>query len=482
MTDSPVIHWFRRDLRLTDNLALREALKTRQPVIPLFIVDPALRRGEKFGLPRLKFMLDGLSALDDLLREYGTRLLVRHGDPREMLPALVDQTGATAVYFNRDYTPYAARRENVLKDRLRVPFIGCDDAMLHPPDTIKTKGEGKPYTVYTPYRNQWFELPKPAPAMGVIEGKRFHTLEGVENSGVPTLAELGFSATIPVPTAGELVARKRLVEFTSGAIFTYAEDRNRLIPNPFDEPPPQGTSYLSPYLRMGMISPRQMFDAAKQAWNHAETSAQRHSVEVWMSELAWREFYMGILYHFPQVYHTSFRPEFEKVEWRSDADDFQRWSNGQTGFPIIDAAMRQMNAIGWMHNRARMIVASFMTKDLLLHWRMGENDFMQKLIDGDPAANNGGWQWAAGTGTDAQPYFRIFNPVSQSQKFDPRGEYIRYWIPELRDVPDKHIHAPHEMAIPPTGYPPPMVDHAWARQRTLDAFKAVKQETDSGKY
>lgn len=475
MTDQPVIHWFRRDLRLGDNLALREALKRGAPVIALYIFDPNLLKSKRNGLPRLSLLLQGLHAVDEGLRTYGTRLLVRHGDPRAVLREVVEETGAKTVYFNRDYSPYAVRRDEQISADLGVEMIGCDDAVLHAPGDIM-KSDGKPFVVFTPFKNRWKDAPKPAIAGGEIENRQFHTLDGFDTPDLPTLHNLGFEKTFRVPIpAGETAAKARLKAFASNGIFSYAVTRNRLIPNPFDDPPPEGTAYISPYLRLGMLSPRQAYAAAQDALTQADDADQRHSIEVWMTELAWREFYLHILYHFPHVLTSSFQPDYDRVPFRDDDDDFDKWAAGITGYPIVDAAMRQMNTIGWMHNRARMIVASFLTKDLLIYWRRGDDLFMQKLMDGDPAANNGGWQWVASTGTDAQPYFRIFNPVSQSKQYDPTGAYIRYYVPELRDVPDKHIHAPWEMDTPPADYPPPMVDHAIARQRALDAYKSVRR-------
>lgn len=473
----PVIHWFRRDLRLSDNLALRAALKTGQPVIPLFIFDPALLKGERFSPARLKFMLDGLLALDESLKPYGTRLLIRYGSPIPVLRDLIDAVGASALFYNRDYSPYASKRDGQLSQALSVEIHAFDDALLHPPGQILS-GSNAPYTVYTPFKRRWLEQPKPVVESGAIPNKQFHSLEGLDNPSVPTLRDLGVGETIDTPPAGEKIARQRLERFIERGIFRYSQRRDHLAINPFTDDDPT-TSALSPYFRFGMISPRQAYHAAMNARREASTDAERESVDVWISELAWREFYTHILYHFPHVYNTSFRPEYEQVEYRHAPDELKRWRDGETGYPVVDAAMRQLNALGWMHNRARMIVASFLTKDLLIYWREGDVTFMQCLIDGDPAANNGGWQWSAGTGTDAQPYFRIFNPVSQSQKFDPDGAYIRHWLPELRDVPTKFIHAPWEMETPPANYPRRIVDHAFARERTLRAFKAVKQEETS---
>lgn len=466
-----VIHWFRRDLRLGDNTALNAALAMGAPVIPVFIFDPALLQGERFGVPRLKFLIKGLAALDAELKRRGSGLVVRRGDPLAVLPALLTETNAHAITFNRDVTPYAYKRDTAILKAL--PAHSFDDVLMHAPREL-LKDDGKPYTVYTPFRKRWESLPK-ADAMP-LERPNFHTLDGIDAPPMPTLSDLGYSETIDVPDAGEAAALSRLERFIADAIYHYADTRNRLTAYPFGDPRSDGTSALSPYLRLGMLSPRQAYHAAARLLEDdaALSANERRSIQAWISELAWRDFYNHILYHFPRVLYQSFKPEYDRLPYRDSDADFERWAAGMTGYPVVDAAMRQMHQIGWMHNRARMIVASFLTKDLFIHWRRGEMHFMQHLIDGDPAANNGGWQWAAGTGTDAQPYFRIFNPISQSQQYNPEGDYIRAFVPELRDVPAAYIHAPWTSPDPPKDYPPPMVDHAAARQRTLAAFQQVK--------
>jgi deoxyribodipyrimidine photo-lyase len=292
----------------------------------------------------------------------------------------------------------------------------------------------------------------------------------IRSDGIPTSPEL--SDQIPFQ-AGEAEAQQRLAAFTEKAIASYGDDRNRMDL--------AGTSGLSPYLRFGMLSARQAASAARQAEAQAAEGGAQRGAETWLNELMWREFYIAILYHFPEVRQTAFRPAMRNLAWLNDAEDFAAWAQGRTGYPVVDAGMRQLQQTGWMHNRARMITASFLTKDLLVDWRWGERHFMQQLIDGDPAANNGGWQWTAGTGTDAAPYFRVFNPVLQSMKFDPEGTYIRRFVPELANVPNEFIHQPWEMAMEQQrqagcligeDYPGPIVDHGMARERALAVYKA----------
>jgi deoxyribodipyrimidine photo-lyase len=463
------IHWFRRDLRLSDNLALNAASQSGENNILLFIFDPTIYHGRHSSAPRMAFMLKALTALEEALEKHGSHLIIRHGNPRQILPEFIRETGASALYFNRDYTPFARKRDAAIVESCGIQSYSFDDGLLLAPGQV-VKADGNPFTVFTPFKKQWLLQPK---ADSVAPQNHFHDVENIPQQGLPTLADLGFNRTIDVPEASELAAQKRLNTFLTHQVYDYSTGRDRL-PASSDDDTLGGSSFLSPYLRFGLISPRQVYWAAREAYQQRHNYEAQSSVETWVSELVWREFYMHILYYFPHAAKGNYRRQYDALEWRHAPNELQAWKDGQTGYPIVDAAMRQLKSMGWMPNRARMIVASFLTKDLLIDWREGEKHFMNWLIDGDPAANNGGWQWTAGTGTDAQPYFRIFNPVSQSQKFDPDGIYIRRWVPELRGVPTKYIHAPWEMENPPDLYPPPIVDHAFARERTLAAFNAIK--------
>lgn len=462
-----VIHWFRRDLRLTDNTAWQAALRTGEPVIPLFVFDPALLSSQYTGAPRITFMRQALVELDRSLRTQGSALVVRHADPTAIIPQLVAESGARGVYANRDYSPYDRQRDQTLQQALNIPFHILNDALLVAPEAIATQ-QGTPYKVYTPFKKQWLDHPKPAPDGERISIKAAHTLPA---GTMPALRDLGFEPFPRVPPASEAETRRRLDHFVSEPIYQYADRRDLLVD--------AGTSKLSPYLRFGLLSIREAYHAAQRAQDAAPDDVAAQNVATWIGELAWREFYVHILYHFPHVVHGNFRAQYDTLAWRHAPDELDAWQQGLTGYPVVDAGMRQLNQTGWMHNRARMITASFLTKDLLINWREGERYFMQVLLDGDPAANNGGWQWAAGTGTDAQPYFRIFNPISQGKKYDPAGDYVRQWVTELRVVPDRHLHAPWEMPTPPDDYPAPLIDHASARTRALNAFKSAKKQPHS---
>ncbi|GAB4538685.1 MAG: deoxyribodipyrimidine photo-lyase [Anaerolineales bacterium] len=435
------IWWLRRDLRLSDNPALRAAMQTGE-ILPLFIIDPAFERSS----PRRKnFLYAGLYALDADLKKRGSYLVLRAGKPLKVLRGIMQETGASNIFVEEDYTPYARKRDAEISQELPLQLFAGQTT--HHPEWV-TKADGSPYTVYTPYSKKWKPLLAEIHLLPAPE--RIPTRAGVGSDPLPNFTPQ------PLFPAGEEEAQRRLRQFADFSIHHYHEARNRMDLD--------GTSALSPYIRFGMVSLRQAVYAARQS--------NSQGAQTWLNELIWREFYIQILYRFPQVARSAFNPAFANIAWRNDVSEFEAWKQGNTGVPIVDAAMRQLKETGWMHNRARMIVASFLVKDLLIDWRWGESWFMENLLDGDLAANNGGWQWTAGTGTDAAPYFRVFNPVLQSAKFDPDGRYIRQWIPELRGVDSKKIHAPWQFDVCAAGYPArPMVDRAIVKERTLQAYK-----------
>ncbi|HRQ37668.1 MAG TPA: deoxyribodipyrimidine photo-lyase [Chloroflexota bacterium] len=491
---STAVWWIRRDLRLTDNQALTAACQAADKVIPLFILDPFFVRSPYVAEKRLAFLVGGLAELAAALRERGSRLIVRQGEPTAVLTHLLAETNAHAVFAEADYSAYARQRDTAVAQNL--PLHLTEGLVVHRPVTL-LKQDGTPYTVFTPFKKNW--LAKPVPARPLPAPTRLHTPSQLASLSLPQS---------PIPSTfppGEAEAHRRLATFTwassppspphpltsSPAHLLTSSPRRPRRPHPIsayaaqrDQLAEPATSQLSPYLRFGMVSARQAVWAAQDALAAAPDAAAARGAETWLSQLIWREFYTAILYHFPHVAHGSFRPAYDAVPWRNDPAEFAAWQAGQTGYPVVDAAMRQLTQTGWMHNRARLIVASFLVKDLLIDWRWGERFFMQQLVDGDPANNNGGWQWTAGTGTDAAPYFRIFNPISQSQKFDPHGRYLRHWLPELAHLPDAYLHSPWLM--PPLeqqrlgfvygrDYPAPIVDHAQARLRTLAAYQHTRQ-------
>jgi deoxyribodipyrimidine photo-lyase len=448
------IWWIRRDLRLTDNPTLHAALETGS-VIPIFILDPAFA---KQSTRRKNFLYESLQELDKDLKKRNSYLVIRKGKPVEELKKLLEETKSKAIFAEEDFTPYARKRDEFIKNVLPLKLI--HGQTVHHPSYV-LKGDGKPYTVYTPYSKIWKTQYKPINLIPTPE--KINTQSGIKSEVLPHLES---NKHFP---AGELEAQTRLEEFLYEKIYYYANDRNRMDLD--------GTSSLSPYLRFGMIGLRQCVSAVKQAEGQARSVEAKRNAEIWLNELIWREFYIQILYHFPYVAKDSFNPTLKNIAWRNNQNEFEAWKAGKTGVPIVDAAMRQLKEIGWMHNRARMIVASFLVKDLLIDWRWGEAWFMENLLDGDVAANNGGWQWTAGTGTDAAPYFRIFNPVLQSEKFDPHGNYIRKWVAELSSIDSKKIHTPWEYELEHLVYPKePIVNREIVKERTLRAYQLSKEK------
>ena len=466
-----VIHWFRRDLRVSDNTALSEAVRRAEQVVPVFILEDAFRTGPDVGAARLAFLLQSLESLRRNLAELGRPLIVRAGKSEEVLPKLCREIGAQAVFANKRYEPYAQARDSRVFNTLNAAGIGFElfkDAVVWEEVDILTQA-GKPYTVFTPYSRAWKAKAVPEPKAKLRNQKSEVSIQKIPTDPLPSdSGELGHAMKQSATPAGERAALDALRKFMRGPVFTYAANRNF--------PAVDGTAQLSPHLRCGTIGIRTILAALAQA-RDAAPPAQKPSCEVFLNELIWREFYAQVLHNFPHVTKGAFRPEYDALEWSDNRGHFQAWCAGMTGYPIVDAAMRCLNATGNMHNRLRMIVAMFLTKDLLIHWQWGERYFMKQLVDGDMAANNGGWQWSAGTGTDAAPYFRIFNPVSQGEKFDPQGQFVRRWVPELAALPDDVIHQPwiEPLRVHGTKYPERIVRHEEQRPKCLAMFAAVKK-------
>lgn len=477
---SSALVWFRRDLRDFDHAALSRALQNHETVYCAFVFDrDILNRLENKADRRVEFIRESLVELDQALRSRGGALIVRHGRARQEIPALACDLGVTAVYANRDYEPDAIARDAAVAQELAglgVAFHDFKDQVIFEKAEVLT-GAGQPYSVFTPYKNAWLKRLRaddlrPWPVAEFAGRLACADLA----QGVPELADIGFTPT----NLGQL---KILPGMVGGAtLLQDFLDRMDRYHQSRDFPGSKGVSYLSPHLRFGTVSIRQLAGLAQ-----ARTLLpDGNGAQTWLNELVWRDFYHMILWHRPDVAQRAFKPEFDAVVWDSgpEADArFDAWCRGETGYPLVDAAMRQLNHSGWMHNRLRMVTASFLTKDLGLDWRRGEAYFAVQLLDFDLAANNGGWQWAASTGCDAQPWFRIFNPVTQSEKFDPQGRFIRRYLPQLAKLPDKLLHAP--WTAPPleqrlagcqigVDYPRPIVDHAVARDKTLTRFKAIK--------
>ncbi|MCY4146049.1 MAG: deoxyribodipyrimidine photo-lyase [Chloroflexi bacterium] len=469
MSEQRIIYWFRRDLRLADNSALGAARATGAAILPVFIIDPRLQTGRFASRNRMAFLLRALASLDEQLRARGGRLLARYGLPHEVLPSLIKTVGASALYFNRDDSPFARQRDARVCREAGIPVVSFHDSQLVEAMSL-LRDNGEPYRVFTPYFRRWLTIEKRPPVSESQAIRRFFRLADKDSRGILQRALTETAADATLPAASETAAQSRLRAFIDLRIADYDRQRNALTRDPLR---PDATSILSIDLRMGLLSPRQLYWAARTRAKSAACQDKRTGIASWIRQLAWRDFFAQILYHYPQALRRSFRPQYEELAWRNVPAELAAWQAGQTGYPIVDAAMRQLSATGWMPNRARMIVASFLCKHLLHHWREGEAHFMRHLLDGDPAANNGGWQWAAGTGCDAQPWFRIFNPVLQSRKFDAAGLYIRHWLPELREIPDKFIHQPWRMDDAPVAYPPPLVDLQLGRDRALAAFKAA---------
>lgn len=475
MTDL-ILFWHRRDLRISDNLALAAARERSPKVVGVFCFDPGILQGDAVAPARIAYLVGCLGELQKRYAAAGSRLILLQGDPRQTIPHLATTLQAKAVFWNRDVEPYSRDRDTGVAQTLKAQGIEVHttfwDQLLHGPGEVLT-GAKQPYTVYTPFWRNWIQQPKaaPVPDLGSAEDLTVAEqalLAEVGAIALPTARDLGFPWDNPLPLApGEQAAQERLADFCGGsAILEYDEQRNF--------PAIAGTSQLSAALKFGAIGIRTVWAAAAQCYDAARSDEARDNIRTWQQELAWREFYQHALYHFPALAQGPYRERFKQFPWDNNEAWFQAWCQGRTGYPIVDAAMCQLNETGWMHNRCRMIVASFLTKDLLIDWRWGEKYFMQRLYDGDLAANNGGWQWSTSSGMDPKP-LRIFNPASQARKFDPEGEYIRQWVPELR-----HLDTPFLVTgkIPAdecdrAGYPLPIVDHQRQQAIFKQRYKAL---------
>ena len=446
MSKSPVVMWFRRDLRLADNEALCAAAASG-PVLPIFVIDPTFANS---GAARMVFMLRALRALD---AEMDGALVIQHGDPVDVLPRVAKAVGASEVYVAKDFAPYGQKRDKVVAAALNAVgarLVESGSAYAVEPGTVR-KQDGTPYAVFTPFYKVWQTVGWPKPFD--VPKTTWASSSTVTCDGFPD--EPACAATLPEASAA--AALVRWDEFSERALDRYYDIRNN--------PDVDGTSMLSPYLRFGLVHPRTLLADLN------DTKSQAH----YRSELCWREFYADVLFHQPRTTWENLQPKMKAMKLDTGAKAKQRfdaWCKGETGYPIVDAGMKQLLATGWMHNRVRMIVASFLVKDLHLPWQWGAKFFMRHLVDGDIASNNHGWQWTAGTGTDAAPYFRIFNPVSQGEKFDPQGTFVRTWLPELADVATNVVHQPWELGML-NPYLPPIVDHAVEREESLARYKAV---------
>lgn len=474
-TYKTVIHWFRRDLRLSDNTALHHASLAAKQVVTVYLLSSWKKSHAWTGPGRQKFLCGCLESLAKNLEAQNGRLIIRSASPSQpdALEQLIKDTQAEAVFFNRDPDPFGREMENAVRERCRslgVEVHDHKDVVLHEPDEIFT-GSGTPYRVYTPYSRSWFDAPK---TEALPRPKHFYKPAGISSEDLPTLAHWEIDGTaddIDILKPGERAARDRLRNALEGSLLSYDQKRNI--------PAADISSHLGADLRYGTISVREIFHAAKAAADKAASASDRTSLHTFQKQLAWREFFMAILGHYPEVLEHEFNEKWRGLPW-ADPDKnnaLERWQQGRTGFPIVDAGMRQLVQTGTMHNRVRMITAMFLTKDLHIDWRHGERFFLQHLIDGEIANNNGGWQWSAGTGADAAPYFRIQNPWTQTGRYDPGGEYIKTWLPELADVGAKKFTAPPSDSNAPIAddYPTPIVDHKTAREETLEMFKKHQQ-------
>jgi len=470
-----VLFWHRRDLRISDNLGLTAARQRSQKLVGVFCLDPAILGRKDVAPVRVAYLVGCLAALQDRYAQFGSQLLILKADPVQAIPALAQALSASTVVWTLDVEPYSQLRDEAVQTALKqagIEVVTVWDQLLHAPDEIRT-GSGAPYTVYTPFWKNWSSKKKASPVgeLQPVQGLTDMEQDLARQAGaidLPSVRDLGYLWSEPLfLEPGEVAAMERLEEFCDRAIANYQEQRNL--------PANDGTSRLSPALKFGVIGIRTVWARALAAMEQARGQETQDSIRTWQQELAWREFYQHVMYFFPELAEGAYRQPFKNFPWDNDPDQFVAWCEGRTGYPIVDAAMRQLNQTGWMHNRCRMIVASFLTKDLLIDWRWGEQYFMQTLIDGDLSANNGGWQWSASSGMDPKPV-RIFNPASQAQKFDPEADYIRQWLPEVRSVDTADLISGKILPLERDrcGYPAPIVDHQQQQRQFKERYQMQK--------
>jgi deoxyribodipyrimidine photo-lyase len=472
--------WLRRDLRLADNTALWTAAESGAEVVCAFVLDPAQLRGERTGAPLVAAFFDALGDLRARLRERGSDLALLEGDAVAELGALAARLQLDTLVYAEDVEPAARVRDAAVAAAFRAcgrGVVAVRDHALYWAGDVR-QASGKPYTVFTPYKRRWLERlaadPRPPLPSQSLAAARFLSRETIGSTrAIPAPEAYGRRREPGFPLVTEGEAARLLARFCAGPIAAYERERN--------VPALDATSHLSPHLRAGTIGIRTCVAAAVNAGGIGGASAAL-GAQTWLAELIWRDFYLQILANFPHVADEPFLGAARAIPWRRAGEDFAAWCEGRTGYPLVDAAMIQLNTTGWMHNRLRMVVASFLTKHLLIDYRRGERYFERHLADADLASNNGGWQWAASTGTDAAPYFRVFNPTLQSERFDPGGAFIRAMLPQLAALPDEYVHAPErlpELEARRIGfslgrdYPAPIVEHAFARTRALAAFKPI---------
>lgn len=468
-------YWFRKDLRLIDNRALSEFISVvRSRFNPdkdsiLFFYIKNKNNFKFYGEKRIQFLYESLIDLESSLKKFGFNLIIFYGKAYEVIKKLCHNSDGIVLFANKQYEPYSIKRDNVIKDLIKN-FGTCNlynDTVISEPGSV-IKDDGSPYTVYTPYKKKFLSLLNEEANKEIFCDlkpiKRFSENQFKPESqiNIVDLEKKIKASKYIFFKGGRTEGIKLLEDFISNRIYQY--DKNR------DYPSIIGTSLISPHLHFGTISIRECF---KTAYDKTKNKNTAKGAEVWISELIWREFYYQIAFHFPYVIEGAFKKEYDDIQWENDNNKFEKWCNGLTGYPIVDAGMRQLAAEGWMHNRVRMIVAMFLTKDLLIDWKWGEKFFAEHLIDLDFANNNGGWQWSASTGCDAQPYFRIFNPYLQSKKFDPDGNYIKKYLPELKSVEGDMVHKPDLDLIKSLKYPAPVVDHFKMKEIAIEKYKQV---------